>query len=259
MHKAKALVEDFRKYLGSDKEGLRRLNAIAEEVNELRKQSASARESADSAERAAKRNKDIAVVVQNSCDTLRTDLHREQSINAQLAQQNKKLQDQVEQLRREVELLTPRFTPAVEMCNPEEMSSKTSDSPLVKDFRPFAAMFDALRKEMRMAPRPSMVTKRHRNVYTYELTDIINSLDPDQLLKLGRFVVAITLMNMPAYINAERNFTTARSETKRLTRDEQIRPFVRWFYKNIGKEDVMSEELWKKNCVNKGCGANLYR
>jgi hypothetical protein len=253
MHKAKEAVANLKKYLKNDTVGLRLLDEVSLQINALRKQSASSQEKAESSQRTTQRQWDIAHAMSKANDALRFEVQQQKSISAQLTADNTSLTEQMAKLRRDLESLRNDFTPACDMVNPEEMSQPNSENPLVRDFRQFAAMFDLLRRDMRAAPRLLCFKRKTLPHSIYEITDIVRSVNGDDMAKLGRFVASMALFNVPCIIVATQNFTTARTEIKRMEREKLGLPFSRWFReKNVQRPTVDDEAIHQRWEVNPG-------
>ena len=238
MNKIKEAIANLRSYLGRDQEGIRHLDEVTKLANEMRKKIASLNENIASAIFSKETAQRSAIESGREAAAWKKDLEREQQIRRRTEIDLAAKRNEITQLQSKLKQLEPDDLPPL----PDELACPKSESPLLRDPRALTDMFNTLRRGMRICPRPIGNVKDTSNIYTYELTDIISSYNADDLLRLGRFVATIALMNFPAVVVAQENFTTSR-QARVLAAHEKSNAdsgggptgrFVRWFRTNIG-------------------------
>ena len=235
MNKIKEALASFRVYLGRDTEGLRRLDVIAGISNEMRKEIVILKE----AVQRAKASLDQAVETERkSCDSVR-DLRQGMELESRkllkAERELKSARDDIKRLQAEIDSLVPADIPDI----PQEFSNLCAESPLLRDARQFSAMFNHVRRDMRVAPPHVQLLKKFPP-YAYEITDIIGSYSADDILRLGRFVTVLALSNFPGIIVAQENFATSKQARIRNILESDggpIAKFVSWFRSSIEDPD----------------------
>ena len=87
MHRAKRAIKQLRGYLGRDAKGVKFLDEISQIVNELRKDAATASETAQTAERISDRLKDEAITLRDEVAQVSQDLRKAEAKISQLQRQ----------------------------------------------------------------------------------------------------------------------------------------------------------------------------
>lgn len=231
MNKIKEAIADLRAYLGRDAEGLRRLDAITNVANDMRKEIATTKE-------AVRKSSEAIALALTAESEAKSSAVEAKTVTENAERQRKSVERELSETKKEIERLQSELA-RIQLKDlpdlPDSLSSKQSDSPFLRDVRKFTAMFNHVRREMRVAPTP---VQREKAIGTggavYELTDIATSYDADEMIRLGRFVTSLALMNMPVRIVAQENFRTSkRARVLDAKNEDWMRDFVYWMRSNM--------------------------
>lgn len=224
MHKIKKAMCVLQKHLGRDSVGIKLLDNIAGIANDLRRDAATANRDAASAENSKSLLDDKRQSAEIDRDRTAGHLVHAKSCVRQkerdiinLTKQIAALEEQVDQSYDDIDL--PIQT--------ESVNTRLLDT------REFIGMFNSLRRKQRVAPK--VVTRQRPDVGTWELSLIIKDYSGAEMMKLGQFVTALAMLNMPVAIQAERNMSNAKAKGN-LLEGKQLDSAIKWIQPLIEKD-----------------------
>jgi hypothetical protein len=222
MNKGKKATIALREYLGRDREALNLLTAIERFTNEQRKALAEVKESFDLNRVWAKELREKSDSERAESEGQKREIERQKLLIIQAESKIKLLEAKVEKLSIEEELDEP---PSLELTEkiPGFSVVDSDDLEILNDWKTHNTMLKVLRKEIKRIPEPlrqfrSVIPGRNGSndsVALYNLHDLILNSGPNELTKLGRFVVSMALVDFPVAFCADPNFITmTRSKCK---------------------------------------------
>lgn len=211
---------EMESYLGRDKEALRRLKLLKDDVNVLRTSLASAEEKAEQAEiikEAARRRADEA---EAAVGELQLEMERLRTVAAGL--------------QSKTELLTEQLTQAL------DERQKKNVEPADKEAA-FKRMMRQLQDRTEFCPvSPKNGGKIPNDTMWFNKSDFCTGWSHNEIWALGASMAAlVTFFGTVVLFSDE----TVRTMEKKNRIGSYVRPLMRWFSKNIRKDGV--DELWE--------------
>lgn len=212
---------EMESYLGRDKEALRRLKLLKDDVNILRTSLAAAEEKAEQAEIVKNAARDRADKAEFEAEELKADLERLRSV--------------VGGLQAKAELLTEQLSQAID--DRQKQSVEPADREAA-----FKRMMRQLRDRMEFCPvSPRNGGKIPSETMWFNKSDFTTGWSHNEIWMLGASVAAlVTFFGQIVLFSDE----TVRTMVKKERLGSYARPLTRWFSKNIRKDGV--DELWNQ-------------
>lgn len=260
MHKVKKAIGKLRDYLGRDTQGLKLLDDVAEITNELRKQSADAKEKANTAIKSGVASKAELVNVQATVQQLSQDLARESSLRQQRERDINQLKIEKRKLQQKLDELIPDLPVFIKKQEDVDWKLTNKDCEDLKVLHPklsdpnyFSSMFNLLRRQMKYAPRQTTGKTRHDEVsqfkehpVVYELGDLIGNYSGSELMKLGRFVATQAVVGFPCIIGRNESLKLNAIPDSRSKLNKPLKKFINWFQRhNIEMSDWNEAEAYR--------------
>lgn len=233
MHKSKKTIGALQTYLGRDKEGLQRLDAVTRDMNELRKQGNASALAASAAKTVASQSRTELLQSVEEVQKLKQELAHSQSMARQRERDICVNKQEIGQLQAKIDKLLP------EVHVPPDVNISDDVPPAfpldLLDPRKLVDAFNQLRKEMTICPKPSKPPKAsvHRG---YMLNDIVSNYSATEMMKLGRFVTCLAMCNFPATIMSQVSFMDGAAPLQ--VPEQGLANFIYWFRSNLHNENA---------------------
>jgi hypothetical protein len=231
MNKLKKTISDLREYLGKDSRGLSLLDEVSKAAHSQRHELSLTKERCGSLELTIELRNNQMLSHESRIQSLTQELASARALLAQSRRELTNIKEETAELRLSLEAANPDW-PAPVLDEESQSQFTPWSTARVADPGEFSKVFNTLKRELPKAPQPSNVSnfKLNGRLTIYELTDVCKSLSPSELLKLGRFVACMAMINFPAGIAASNNLATAHNGMK--CSDNQLGKFIRWFHPN---------------------------
>ena len=189
MNKHKKNLESLRRHLGRDVAGLKLLDAVARDINELRKRAAELQDSETSALVCANRHKENTIHAEKELSKIKAELEKEKGRRVSTEIHAKRLAGRVTTLELDAEGKDEGPPGGNSHRDPEAFE--------------IIRLLKAVRKRHKIAPRPAL------RAGEYYLEDIIKNFSDDELLGLGLFVAGYSVSGMPITVRSKNKMVDA--------------------------------------------------
>jgi hypothetical protein len=215
----KKRFSEFETYLGRDKEALRRLKLLKDDVNVLRTSLAAAEEKAELAEAVKQAARERADAAEMRLIEVEKVAETSASVIAGLESKVRILTDQLHQT--------------------QDSSTASRVDPSDKEAA-FKQMMRDLRKHMEFCPQsPRNGGKIPNDTMWFNRNEFADGFSHREIWKLGAAVAALVAFRGMIVLYTEE---TSREITKKGRIGSYVKPLLQWFKKNIRKDGV--DETW---------------
>lgn len=233
MNKVKASIAELKDHLNRDNRGQVLLDEVNRGVCDLRKSLASANDEITALKQVAEPLRKQLQQMRESVDQLRSQLAKEQSTRMQAERTVAKRDEEIVALKVEIERSYPPDIPVPE-CNKKwsPVSLEQMIPPDSKlDLEAFTAMFNVLRREVRVCPLGDAPRRADRS---YELFELVGGFGGAEMTKLGRLVAAHAVLEFPCAVTTQFSIGKYHSKNGRTVEHERVcELFIPWFRKNV--------------------------
>jgi len=222
MNRMKEAAAELESYLGNDSHGLKLLERLVREANDIRKAFVSSQDALSRREEQWK-----------SLLAQRTQLkHKEEELTEELRKANERIRQlgvMVADKQKEVNELEAVLDPPIPVSSEHRLSNRAR----------FKSLFKALRKQMPIPPEPSIRARKHSQYY-FELTDLVTDYKQEQYTLIGMFVVVCCVMRFPvAFVMEEELDAFGAKEWE----GGESGKFLRWIKTNWIKTNSVWQEM----------------